>query len=173
MAQASALLKSQVQLKSLLDAYDSAAGDSKDFAAAFMILKNPGFRPLVTASLGRQTQFDKLDDYQDNYWDAKIDDVSVYAGKFLKPVEIAQAHAEMKALEKNGVASDFLGQIVFAYADRHPTDARVPEALHRLVRATHLSARDNATSAVSKKAHTILHTKYKGNVWTAKTPYYY
>jgi hypothetical protein len=173
MGQAAVLLKAQLQLKSLLDAYDSAVGDSKDFAAAFMILKNPGFRPLVTASLGRQTQFDKLDDYQDNYWDAKIDDASACAGKFLTPADIAQARAELKALEKNGVASDFLGQIVFAYADKHPTDARVPEALHRLVRATHLSARDNATSAVSKKAHTILHSKYKGNAWTTKTPYYY
>lgn len=173
-AQASALLKPLApQLKSLLDTFDSQTGDSRDFAAAFLILKNPGFKPSITSGPGRSTQFDKLDDYQDNYWDAKIDDSNALAMKFITPAQVTQAKADLKAIEKAGVASTMLGQIVFAYADKHPSDPRVPEALHRLVRATHLSARDNSSQAISKKAHTILHTKYKGNSWTQKTPYFY
>lgn len=64
------------ELKPALAEYASApAGEQRDFTAVFEILRNPGFRPFVSASPGRgwfysmnEPRFDKLDEFQDNWW---------------------------------------------------------------------------------------------------------
>ncbi|NJL72874.1 MAG: hypothetical protein HC888_15650 [Candidatus Competibacteraceae bacterium] len=50
---------------------------------------------------------------------------------------------------------------------------RIPEALHMAVKATRFGTGDDNTSKLSAAAFKLLHSKYKGNPWTKKTPYHY
>ncbi len=162
-------------LAGLLARYDTAAADSKEFSAAYLLLKNPGSRPYVTAGVARTTEFGKIDDYQDNWWSPiEADKEAKFAGQlFLKAAELTKAKAEVAAINSYGTGPDYLGKVVIDYARKHVSDPRVPEALHLIVRATKLGATDEKTSAISKQAFQILHQNYKGNPWTVKTPYYY
>lgn len=173
---ASALLRQYMpNLASQLSRYDSAGADSKEFSAAFLMLKNPGIRPYVTAGVGRTTEFGRLDDYQDNWWvSIEADKAVKFAGQqFLKPADLAKAKAEVGALNLLSTGANYLGKVTIDYARKHLSDPRVPEALHMVVRATKLGASNDRTSAISKQAFQILHQNYKGNPWTVKTPYYY
>ncbi|HKW56817.1 MAG TPA: hypothetical protein VJN42_05605 [Candidatus Acidoferrum sp.] len=64
------------EVKSALAEYSAApAGEQRDFTAVFEILRNPGFRPFVSASPGRswfystsESRFNTLDEFGDNWW---------------------------------------------------------------------------------------------------------
>jgi hypothetical protein len=64
------------ELKDTLAEYSSAPdGQPREFAAVFAILRNPGFRPFVSASPGRgwfysvsEPHFGSLDNFGDNWW---------------------------------------------------------------------------------------------------------
>lgn len=65
------------ELKTSLDDYDSAAdAEHREFAAVFAILRNPGFRPFVSANPARgwfisvpeESGFGKIDNFHDNWW---------------------------------------------------------------------------------------------------------
>lgn len=63
------------ELKDDLAAYAAADPDSRQFTAIFAILRNPGFRPFVSASPGRgwfysanDTRFNSIDNFSDNWW---------------------------------------------------------------------------------------------------------
>lgn len=175
-SKASVLLKQYMPaMNTFISRYDSAGADSKEFSAAYLMLKNPGSRPYVTAGVGRTTGFGQLDSYQDNWWTTiSADKATKFAGQvFLKPADLAKAKSEVATINGYGTASDYLGKVVIDYARKHLGDSRVPEALHLIVKATKLGATDDKTSALSKQAFQILHQNYKGNPWTVKTPYYY
>jgi hypothetical protein len=81
--------------------------------------------------------------------------------------------AEIAQLEKQGNAAEFLGRIVLAWAKEHRGDARVPEALHRVVVATHLGCGDAGTPAMSKAAFQMLWRNYPQSEWAKRTPFWY
>jgi len=63
------------ELKNDLAEYSATEGDSREFAAVFAILRNPGFRPFVSASPGRgwfnntnETHFNSIHNFGDNWW---------------------------------------------------------------------------------------------------------
>jgi hypothetical protein len=64
------------EIKESLTVYLNAADSSaRQFAAVFTILRNPGFRPFVTAGYPRgnlytvgEPRFDKIDNLHDNWW---------------------------------------------------------------------------------------------------------
>ncbi len=59
----------------------------------------------------------------------------------------------------------------------HEGDKDAAEALALVVRATHFgcwtTADDTKKKAVSKEAFDLLHRRYCGSEWAAKTKYYY
>jgi len=169
------LRQSMPSLEPFLVNYDQAGPGSKEFSAAYLFLKNPGSRPYLTAGVARTTTFNHLDDYQDNWWDAiKPDPSAEFAGQsFIKAEELARAKSELARLNAASPAPNYLAKIVCDYACSNKSDPRVPEALHLVVRATKLGATNAKTSAASKLAFQFLHQNYKGNSWTAKTPYFY
>jgi hypothetical protein len=171
-----------------LKAFDSAKSESeRAFAAAYMVLKFPGMRPYVTAGVQRVTPFEKIDDYQDNWWcvggtvdstnqddTQKKKDYLHLWGRFLSAADTASAAADYKKLNSFGPAPNYLCNSVIAFAKSNPRDPRVPEALSLAVaRATHYGCTDGNTPKLSAEAFRILHTAYKGNPWTKKTPYHY
>jgi hypothetical protein len=61
-----------------------------------------------------------------------------------------------------------------AWSKTHANDARVPEALYRLVRVTRYGCRNVAGNGeISKAAFDLLHSRYSDNEWTRQTPYWF
>jgi hypothetical protein len=59
---------------------------------------------------------------------------------------------------------------MIAFAQAHPQDPRVPEALYLVVRATRYGCEDNQTGDFSHRAFDLLHRRYAATEWAAKTP---
>ncbi len=92
---------------------------------------------------------------------------------FLTQKEKDETLKEIAGLEKLPDSNKYLCPIVIAYARSNPDDPRIPEALYLAVRGTHYGARDDEVSGYSKESFVILHKKYPGSPWTAKTKYWY
>jgi hypothetical protein len=92
---------------------------------------------------------------------------------FLTPDEKARAEREWKTLSTIDAAPEYLGHEVLAWAAAHPADARLAEALHRVVRATRSGCTTEKTGDVSKQAFTVLHKRFPASEWAAKTPYWF
>jgi hypothetical protein len=182
-------------LKSYLTANDS----SRLFSAIFLILHRPELHPYISAGVGRETPPGHMDSFHDNWWCSfaaakDADDwgnyfsrytqmesplMSFYYGQklfypdFLTEAETKTAESEWAAALKLDTAPNWLASQVLAFAKSNPNDPRVPEALHYVVRATHLGCADSNSPRYSKAAFQLLHYRYPHNPWTAKTPYWY
>jgi len=98
---------------------------------------------------------------------------SVPAATFLGADEQARATAEWQALDAIDTAPDFFGAEVMAWAAKNPADARVAEALHRVVRATRLGCTSESSGDVSREAFTLLHKRFPRSEWAKQTPYWF
>jgi hypothetical protein len=165
-----------------VDAY-LAAKDPADrkFAAANLMLHFSSAQPNATAGL---LQEDSYGDASGWWWAAKPVQTEIQSGmgdSTLKPIKLpfitdaqkAQVKSELAKLNKVATAPNYFASVVLPFAKEHPTDSRVPEALHWFVKSTRYGVAEDSTKALSKEAFSLLHTKYKGNPWTAKTPYFY
>ncbi len=92
---------------------------------------------------------------------------------FLTAEERGAAANEWASLLREPAAPDWLGQQVLDWAQAHPNDPRVPEALHRTVVSTRYGCNDSATGAYSKQAFTLLHSRYSKSTWATQTPYWF
>jgi len=175
------LKKLKPALVPLLDAYAQAkSAAERQFAASFLILKNPGSRPCVTPGQPRDIDYGRIETYGDNWWRSwgtpeapgggKPNLCSVTYPRFLTTADVAAAKAEVKAGQALGDGLDFLVANVLTYAEKHPQDARLPEALHLSVKASKLGA---LSGPYSKRAFRLLHQRYGNTPWAKKTPYYY
>jgi hypothetical protein len=167
-------------LRAYLTQTDSAAAQ---FAAVFLMLRDPGFDLKVRAGWPRTTEIGKIDDFRDNWWSWEQGDADEpkpaapkpeRAKNFLPPAELAQGEKEARDLRTAaGVAPDYLCQHTLDWARQHPQDPRVPEALHLCVRATHFGNAGPKTTGFSKAAFQLLHAKYASSVWAAQTKFWY
>ena len=180
-----------------LKTYTAASGSSARFAAVFLILRRPELHPYVSAGVGRQTEPGQMDSFRDNWWcsfappaGSGNDYYSMYtqatgpllniyperrlaAPAFLTEPDTKSAGAEWNSLAQLDGAPGWLAKQVLAFAKSHPDDRRVPQALHLVVRATHLGCADAETTRYSRTAFQTLHKRYPNDPWTAKTPYWY
>lgn len=178
------------ELATLLNEYSSTAQpDEKKFAAIYAWLKTPGLEPIVDAGVGRQDPVTQQDSYRDNWWCTSsfvpataeenrevIQFTAVTTGpppRFLSPPESAQAEKEWSTLRSLGTAPNYIVRQVVQWANTHPNDPRVPEALHLAVRTTRYGCTDKDSARWSKTAFDVLHRKYPNNPWTKKTPYWF
>jgi hypothetical protein len=93
--------------------------------------------------------------------------------EFLSATEREAAANEFAALAATGTAAKALGEAVLAFAKVHPDDARVPEALHYVVRLTRYGCYGKTKVNYSKLAFELLHARYPKSEWTKQTPYWY
>ncbi len=178
------------ELAALLNEYSSAAQpDEKKFAAIYAWLKTPGLEPVVDAGIGRITPLAQQDSYRDNWWCGSsfvpataeenrevVQFTAVTTGpppRFLSPAESAKAGKEWGTLRALGAAPNYISRQVIQWANTHPNDPRVPEALHLAVRTTRYGCTDSDSARWSKAAFDLLHRKYPNNPWTKKTPYWF
>jgi hypothetical protein len=170
------------------------APDAARFDAAFAMLRNAGLAPTVRTGFGRLTKVNQIDNFRDNwwlfqadnprgfYWMGNVEMSNVVQAKrrdspaleFLPDAQRAEGESESKALQTDAsIAPDYLCAQTLSWASTHRDDPRVPEALHLCVRATHLGMTGPGTSAWSKRAFQLLHTRYPKSDWTEKTKYWY
>jgi hypothetical protein len=210
------------ELKNDLEEYSAAEGEAREFSPIFVLLRNPGFRPFVSASPGRGwfystddgTHFNGIDNFGDNWWCRFLPSQQtqgygggfyymfsklrsalqeIYPGgtvpqpDFLSAQDKEAAQQEWNALTSLPSAPRWLGQFAVEYANAHPDDPHIPEALHDVVRAWRYGCTEPSAGAAenipgaakndspnySKQAFEILHERYPDNEWTKKTPYWF
>ncbi|MCA1575952.1 MAG: hypothetical protein LC794_01155 [Acidobacteria bacterium] len=175
----------------LLNKYAATTGpEEKKYAAIYAWLKTPGLEPIVDAGLGREAPLHQQDVYRDNWWCTAATEfipviekegrearpftaTSRSAPSFLSPAELQKGENEWKSLRAFGASPNYLSQQVIAWANSHPTDPRVPEALHLAVRTTRYGCTDKESARWSKAAFDVLHRKYPTSTWAKKTPYWF
>jgi hypothetical protein len=178
------------QLSELLKVYlSSTQPDEKKFAAIYAWLKTPGLEPIVDAGLGRETPLQEQDPYRDNWWCSSyferataeenreiVEFTATTTGpppRFLSAAEVAKGQREATALNALGTAPNYISRQVIQWANSHPADPRVPEALHLAVKTTRYGCTDKDSARWSKAAFDVLHNKYPNSPWTKKTPYWF
>jgi hypothetical protein len=164
------------------DVTKAGTAEERHRAVLFTLLHNPGLRPHLVPNVQRTTGMQSFDSFHDNWWCADMGQrdeehpdhaVQNVPTAFLSPADTSAGAADWNALLKLGTAPNYLASEVIAWAKATPDDPRVPEALHFVVRATHLGCTDDKTSSYSKQTFRLLHSKYPQSAWTKKTRYYY
>ncbi|MDA1312889.1 MAG: hypothetical protein O2968_06105 [Acidobacteria bacterium] len=185
-------------LKAELDAYAAAPdGQAKKFALAFFLLRHPGARPYLAATVRRAEPINEIDDFRENWW-CRLDwepamHMPIYLKRrqqqlehgggqgllnltfpsFLSSAEITAAERQIRELLTIPTAPNHLSYVVINWAKSHPEDPRVPQALHLAVRSTRVGCTDDHTTALSKAAFQQLHRRYPDSEWAKKTKYWY
>lgn len=169
------LRKLAPEMRADVDSYAAAHGEARRFAFALASLRFPGARPQPGRPIARETPIQQVDSFGDNWWCAGMSQrEDVLRPAFLAAAEAEKAAAANARLREVASAPQFLGEIVFAWADAHPDDPRVPEALHRLVKSTRYSHCGRGDGGeTSQRAFTRLHRQYPNSPWTQKTPYWF
>ena len=175
-------------LQPYLDGYLSAPDEkTREFAAAWLMLNNPGMRPSIDSGAGRLTPMPKIDDFRDN-WGCTVEEARrpmnallelLYQGDspeagFLSAAQRAEARQEQKRLGLAPAAPTFLARQGIEWAEAHPDDPRAPEALRLAVRAGHYACGgDGETDRWEKRAFRLLHSRYPKTEAARRTPYWY
>lgn len=194
------LLDLDPNLKTDLQTYIAAdSPNSRQFAAFYLILKQPGMHPYVDAGVGRETTPGRIDSYQNNWWcswrprstedygmnyynlwigtayDFRVPRVSpdINPPTFLDAASRAEAEAEFLRVKSLGPADQVLGNVVLSWAKIHPEDSRIPEALHNVNRVYRYGCGEQTQLNYSKLTFQLLHKNYPNSEWTRKTPYWF
>jgi len=151
-------------------------------------------------SFTEETTFAQIDNYHDNWWcsfapppkdeywgynyyrmfsplrdplkEIYPDGVVPEPG-FLRNEEKTAASEEQAALVALPSAPRWLGKFAVEWAEAHPDDPRVPEALHCVVRAWRYGCTESTGENYSKQAFQLLHSRYSTSDWTKQTPYWF
>ncbi len=97
--------------------------------------------------------------------------------RFLSSEARQQAKTDMKKLLALPKRSDYLGPLLLDYAQRNPTDAEVPKALHFFIASTRMECsyvdKPKGQKSYSQQAFEWLKKNYRTNEWALRTKYYY
>jgi hypothetical protein len=149
---------------------------SPGFDQVFELLKSPGMRPHVDAGFGRYTsEPEKIDPFRDNWWCSATSAAPSHdaSAPFLPAADREEADAEWRKLQSVATAPNWLTAQTLAFANQHPQDPRIAEALSLVVRATRFGCTDQQTGDFSRRAFDLLHRRYPDTEWARKTPYWF
>jgi TolA-binding protein len=157
-----------------LEAFRNATGDAKRFAGALAVGRHSSMTVELFSDFPPQTSGGPWDS---SWWCAE---------SFPKPTnhappdavlagpERTAAEDEVRLLHDSGPAQNSMAPIIMSWAQAHPDDQRVPEALHRLVRMTRYGCRVGTDNGpISKAAFDLLHSRYPESTWAKQTPYWF
>jgi hypothetical protein len=115
----------------------------------------------VRPGFSRDEPLGRIDNLRDNWW-CTTSPNHPYSGEdkpasappalFISKSDRERAAAERTSIDKLGPAPNYFGSVVLAWARTHREDPTVPEALHRVVRATRYGCTDSGTTAISRAA---------------------
>jgi hypothetical protein len=87
--------------------------------------------------------------------------------------DTAARRTELGRLEQLKTATGTFGDDVLQWADTQPADPELPWLLHVVVMSTRGGCLDKDASALSRKAHALLHKRWPRSEWARATPYFY
>jgi hypothetical protein len=161
---------------------DADRPEAQRFATAHLLLWHPEARPFLKPGISRQTENGILDNYRDNWWCASgIQDEAAFRGVseirihsaltpvFLTEHDLAEAAKEREVVAKTGRGMDYLGAIVLSWAKSHPSDPRVPEALHREIRGARINCDGLRETRINRACFRLLKSRYRNTEWARKT----
>ncbi len=168
------------------------AGPGIGFHPLMAILRNPGLRPYLDDGVQRSYSYDFVESFSDNWWCG--DWTTVYGEDnepihtesvaFLSPRERESGEQETKSLLTLGSADEYLGSQVVAYAQAHPSDPDVPEALYLALRMIRYGCNRtwewqdpnkpqvDPTASIAYEIGEIMRRRYPTNSWTKKSAPY-
>jgi hypothetical protein len=169
---------------------------AKDFALALLLMRHPGMSPYLQSGMPRRGTLRGINNGRENWWcgfnaDGGLDaptgsrynlSRSQQQEKPPEPAEFpaflsvddrARFWAEWKKLAAVPTAPNYFGKAVLAWAVKNPKDARVPEALHGVVKSTRFGCTDPESGNYSQAAFRLLHSRYPNTEWAKSTPYWY
>jgi len=168
-----------------------AARDNKSasYEALWILLNNPGLRPVIDGGLGRREELDVIDSYRDNWW-PQLDSnelhyfanyyeaqstppILLYDPVFLTPSDKQTVNKELAALSLVPTGPNYLAVETLKWAKEKPKDPRIPKALQLAVRSTRYGRTDNNTENYSKAVFQLLHKKYGKTAEAKATPYWF
>jgi hypothetical protein len=171
---APAVMASFPKLTPSIDAWLAAKSpDEQRFAAAFMMLQNPGLRYEIDPGPGRITALAEIDNLRDNWWPSRV-----YQGP-QQPYPSFSSAADRKSADEEWHklsainAPNFLCTAAIEHAKSHPNDERAPEALYRCLRAVHLGCSKDEGTELAKSAFQLLHRRYSNSPWAEKGKVWY
>jgi len=155
----------------LIEQYESAAtSEDKQFAAIFLLQHQFAYgydmgttQPWCSSVTGA---------WRDNPEGASPPQVPPSAA-FLTPGQAKQSAIEHAVLDRADSQANYYVTVALDFAQKHPDDPRVPESLSRAVKNTDRNCNNARTSALSKKAFSLLHNKYPNTSWAKNTKYWY
>ncbi|MBS1855240.1 MAG: hypothetical protein JST11_07730 [Acidobacteria bacterium] len=180
-----------------LEVYRAAADSlERRFAGIFYVLHHPESRPYFASGMGRWGNPGRIDNYRDNWWcpvDLAVDldartnlsdwrqdlpprasaDAPAWSAAFLSDADRAQAKAEMAKLAATQSGPDYLLRETMRYARAHPTDQRVPEALHYALRSQRYGCVREQTAEAAEQVWRYMWRLYPKSGWTRKSNYHF
>jgi hypothetical protein len=169
------VMESVPKLKPSIEAWlEAKSPDAQRFAAAYMMLQNPGLRYEVDPGPGRSTALDEIDSLRDNWWPSRVNQnlKDQTSPGFLSASERKSADEEWQKLSAIN-APNFLCTEAMEQAKSHPTDERAPEALYRCLRAVHLGCSNDKGTELARSAFQLLHRRYPDSAWAEKGKVWY
>jgi hypothetical protein len=165
------------RLKPYVDGYLAAPDEkARAFAAAWLMLNNPGMRTSIDSGAGRLTATAKMDPFRDNWWcpeDAARRPANAPL-EFLSAGQRDEADAEQKRLAAAPAAPTWLARGAVEWVEAHAGDPRAPEALGLAVRAGHYACGgDGEADRWVRRAFEVLHSRYPKSLAAARTPYWF
>lgn len=178
------LAQSLPELKQAMAAYrNGKTRQARHFEAIWLMLNNPGLKPLVETAYGRSNPVGERDSLRDNWWCDSDFGREPFSGKklpselppqtLLTAAELKQADEENNQIADFSGGSNYLAAQAVAWAKADGKDRRLPEALHLAVRATRYGCQNCATGKASKAAFELLQKRFKTSQWRKKTPYWF
>ncbi|MBS1815398.1 MAG: hypothetical protein JSS87_11020 [Acidobacteria bacterium] len=187
------VLEDESALKQFATMVKPALPQNAGFAATYFVLHSSRLQPYLDAGLqptwtyapGRTSltggawwcaKQDSVAEERIGVEQVKNEDTIQSKLTFLTSTERAQAAKEVATLDARYLSIPMIGRRAIDYIRAHPQDGRAPEALARIVLATHYgcSRQDKGpTTAISKEAFQLLHARYGSSEWAKKTKYYY
>jgi hypothetical protein len=92
---------------------------------------------------------------------------------FLTEAQRQQAAAERTSLDNLDSQANYYAKTVLDFAEKHPDDPRVPEALSRAIKNTRMNCNNKRTGPLSERAFNLLHHRCPDTPWAKNTKYWY
>jgi len=152
--------------------------EAQRVAATLLLVNTPELSPRAVQP-GGQSLYWGCRDYG-GPWD--VDQLGMLAPQFLSPAQLQQARREQDRLTSLPIRSEWLADRLLPWAASNQADAEAPKALHFLVASTRMECpagpakergADTPAPTHSRDAFRLLHKRWPGSEWAAKTKYWF
>ena len=156
--------------------------DDRFYEGLFWLLHRPGIGLDARGGFLRSEADQKIDSYRDNWWLSQKEKDELQKDShwplvpplsFLSAQQKKQGNEEARELAGFGSARLFFATQVLAWAQAHPDDPRLAEALAMTIRVSRYSHEDPTASTNVERAFNVLHQRFPASTWAKQTPYWF